>query len=161
AGFAQSFLEDKYPGVQAMFILGCAGDSNPYPRGTMDLARKHGRTLGEEVCRVLDTKLRPVAGPLTIAFDRVDLPLQKPRPAGERKSLAAGRGPQSWAAGQMLAALQRGEKLPTAYPCPTTVWQLGRDLTLVGLSGEVVVDYVPRLEKALGPNNLWIAAYCN
>src|SRR5205807_543359 len=63
AGFAQSFLQEKYPGVQAMFILGCAGDSNPYPRGTMDLARKHGRTLGEEVCRVVDGKLRPVAGP--------------------------------------------------------------------------------------------------
>ncbi len=161
AGFAQSFLEEKFPGVQAMFILGCAGDSNPYPRGTMDLARKHGRTLGEEVCRVLDGKLRPVAGPLTIAFERVDLPLQKPRSAEELKKLAAGRSPQSWAAGQMLAVLERGEKLPAVYPCPTTAWQFGRDLTLVGLSGEVVVDYVPRLEKALGPNNLWIAAYCN
>jgi hypothetical protein len=61
----------------------------------------------------------------------------------------------------MLAALDRGEKLPTHYTCPLTVWQFGRDLTLVGLSGEVVVDYVPLLEKALGPNQLWIAAYCN
>jgi hypothetical protein len=41
-----------------------------------------------------------------------------------------------------------------------TVWQLG-ELTLVGLPGEVVVDYVTRLEKALGPNRLWVAAYCN
>jgi len=24
-----------------------------------------------------------------------------------------------------------------------------------------VVDYVARLEKALGPNQLWVAAYCN
>ena len=24
-----------------------------------------------------------------------------------------------------------------------------------------MVDYVPLLEKALGPNQLWIAAYCN
>ena len=31
----------------------------------------------------------------------------------------------------------------------------------MGLSGEVVVDYVPLLEKALGPNQLWLAAYCN
>src|SRR5208282_745443 len=54
-----------------------------------------------------------------------------------------------------------GEPLPTAYRCPLTVWQFGRDLTLVGLSGEVVVDYVTLLEKALGPNNLWIAAYCH
>ena len=29
------------------------------------------------------------------------------------------------------------------------------------MPGEVVVDYVLDLEKALGPNQLWIAAYCN
>jgi hypothetical protein len=32
-------------------------------------------------------------------------------------------------------------------------------LTLVALSGEVVVDYVKALEDALGPNRLWVAAY--
>jgi neutral ceramidase len=61
----------------------------------------------------------------------------------------------------MLALLDRGEKLPTYYSCPLTVWQFGQDLTLVGLSGEVVVDYVTLLEKSLGPNQLWICAYCN
>ena len=61
----------------------------------------------------------------------------------------------------MLALLERGEKLPTHYTCPFTVWHFGQDLTLVGLPGEVVVDYVPLLEKALGPNRLWFAAYCN
>src|SRR5205823_4078595 len=67
----------------------------------------------------------------------------------------------AWIAQQTLAALDRGEHLPTHYTCPVTVWQLGRDLTLVALSGEVVVDYVALLEKALGPNRLWLAAYCN
>ena len=61
----------------------------------------------------------------------------------------------------MLAKLDRGEKLPTSYSCPVAVWQFGKDLTLVGLSGEVVVDYVPLLERSLGPNKLWLAAYCN
>ena len=32
---------------------------------------------------------------------------------------------------------------------------------MVGLPGEVVVDYVALLEKALGPNRLWLAAYSN
>jgi hypothetical protein len=62
---------------------------------------------------------------------------------------------------QMLATLERGEALPTHYRCPVTVWQFGNDLTLVGLSGEVVVDYVIMLEHALGPQPLWLAAYCN
>lgn len=38
AGFAQSALEENYPGVTAMFITGCAEDANPHPRGTLDLA---------------------------------------------------------------------------------------------------------------------------
>jgi len=162
AGFAQMHVVEKFPGVQVMFMLGCAGDSNPYPRGTMDLARKHGDALGDEVVRVLGGKLRPVSGPLQVAFDRVDLPLQSSLSREELKKLADDkRSPKSWAAAQLLALLDQGKKLPTHYACPLTVWQFGRDLTLVGLSGEVVVDYIARLEKALGPNHLWVAGYCN
>jgi neutral ceramidase len=62
---------------------------------------------------------------------------------------------------QMLAALDRGEKLPAAHPAPVVAWQFGQDLTLVALPDEVVVDYVPLLEKAVGPLRLWIAAYCH
>lgn len=161
AGFAQSYVQDKHPKAQAMFMLGCAGDSNPYPRGTMDLTKTHGKTLGEEVCRVLETKLRPVRGPLKIAFGIADAPLQS-LPRDKIEQLAKDkRHPQNFAAVQMLALLEQGEKLPSHYACPLTVWQFGKDLTLVGLSGEVVVDYVIDLEKALGPNHLWIAGYCN
>ncbi len=77
------------------------------------------------------------------------------------KLAANKRGAQAFAAGAMLARLERGEPLATHYTCPFTVWQFGQDLTLVGLPGEVVVDYVALLEKALGPNQLWLAAYCN
>jgi hypothetical protein len=162
AGFAQAFVEERHPHVQAMFMLGCAGDSNPYPRGTMEMTRKHGTTLGEEVCRVLDGKLRPVTGPLQIAFARADLPLQPAPPREELQKLAANkRSPRSFGATAMLALMDKGEKPPTHYTAPVTVWQFGRDLTIVGLPGEVVVDYVTMLEKALGPNQLWIAAYCN
>jgi hypothetical protein len=162
AGFAQENVQKHNPGVQAMFMIGCAGDSNPYPRGTMDLARQHGETLGKEVRRVLAGKLRPVRGPLKIVFETVRLPLAPVPPKEELQKWAKDRrNAKTWGAAQMLAALERGEKLPADYPCAETVWQFGADLTLVGLSGEVVVDYVPLLEKAIGPNQLWIAAYCN
>jgi hypothetical protein len=162
AGFAQAYVAQMHPQVQPMFMLGCAGDANPYPRGTMEMTRQHGRTLGQEVCRVLDSKLRPVAGPLRIAFDQVDLPLQAGLSRDELNRLAADkRSARNWAAKQLLALLDKSQKLPTHYACPVSVWQFGQDLTLVGLPGEVVVDYVPRLEKVLGPNQLWIAAYCN
>lgn len=161
AGFAQAYIEEHHPGAQAMFVLGCAGDVNPYPRGTMALARGHGTTLGKEVCRVLHTKLRPVSGPLQIVFDEADLPLQTLSREELQKLAANKRDIKSWGAVRMLAMLDRGEKPPTHYRCPVTVWQFGRDLTLVGLAGEVVVDYLTFLEQALGPNQLWVVAYCN
>lgn len=162
AGFAQSYVEEKHPSVQAMFMIGLAGDANPYPRGTMALARMHGETLGKEVCRLLESKLRPVRGPLHIAFDKAALPLQATPAREELKKRTTRKGSiQAWVAQKMLDKMDRGEKLPDHYDCPIAVWQLGGDLTLVGLSGEVVVDYVSLLEKALGPRNLWLAAYCN
>jgi hypothetical protein len=161
AGFAQTYVQEKHPSAQAMFMIGCAGDANPYPRGSVAIAREHGITLGKEVCRVLESKLQPVRGPLKVAFARVALPLQELSKEELKKQAAGKGGTQAWIAKQMLTALERGEKLPKHYPCPTAVWQFGKDLTLVGLSGEVVVDYVGMLEKALGPNRLWISAYCN
>jgi hypothetical protein len=151
------------PGVQAMFVLGCAGDANPYPRGTHEIAARHGKELATEVLRVAGekAKLAPIRGPLRIAFGQVALPLATPPGQEELEKMAAGRsGTPAWMAQQMLARLARGEKLPTEYTCPLAVWQLGDDLTLVALSGEVVVDYVRLLEDSLGPGRLWIAAYC-
>lgn len=162
AGFAQSYLEDHHPGTQAMFVLGCAGDSNPHPRGTMEMARAHGDTLGKEVDRVLSEKMQPIRGPLRVAFGKVDAPLAPAPTRAEIDKMAARKGSvQAWVAGQMRAELDAGRALPTTYPVSLAVWQFGDDLTLVALSGEVVVDYVSMLEKALGPLKLWPVAYCN
>jgi hypothetical protein len=162
AGFAQAYVQDKNPTAQGMFMLGCAGDADPYPHGSMELARTHGVALGKEVMRVMELKLQPVRSPLAVAIAQVDLPLQAPPPRSELEKQAGKKGGyEAWMAQQMLAALDRGEPLPQHYRCPQAVWQFGKDLTLVAMSGEVVVDYVPLLENALGPNRLWIAAYCN
>jgi neutral ceramidase len=161
SGFAQALLEEQNPGASALFMLGCAGDSNPYPRGTMEQARAHGAVLAKEVSRVLAGKMQPIGGPLTTAFGMVELPLQAPPARAELEKQRTGKSLQAFSANQMLAMLDRGEKLPTHYTCPVAVWQFGGDLTLVGLSGEVVVDYIALLEKALGPIRLWPVAYCN
>jgi len=161
AGFAQAYIQERHPGAQAMFMIGCGGDANPYPRGTMEHAREHGVALGREVCRILDAPLRPLGGPLTCAFDQASLPLQSLSRAEVEKMAANGPSWQTGNAKAMLARLESGEKLASTYDCPVAVWQFGSDLTLVALSGEVVVDYVPLVEQAIGPLELWIAAYCN
>jgi hypothetical protein len=170
ASAAQSFLEREFPGAQAMFMQGLAGDANPYPnslndpakRPAAEIAREHGASLGREVTRVLGNALKPVNGPLRAAHDVVALPLQQPPTRAELEQTSAKAGStQKWVADQMLARLKAGETLPTHYRAPVVVWQFGGDLTLVGLPGEVVVDYVRLIEEAVGPLKLWLAAYCN
>ncbi len=152
AGFAQQYLEQAHPGIQAMFMLGCAGDSDPYPNfhqeksvaRQMELARAHGRELGTEVDRVLCSgKLKPVRGPLRLAYGTTNLPLETPRSAEPKRISATESNP------------------PSQVTARVAVWRFGHDLTLVALSGEVVVDYVHFVEQTLGPTQLWIAAYSN
>jgi hypothetical protein len=60
----------------------------------------------------------------------------------------------------MLQRRERGDSLPTHYRTATALWQFGSDLTLVGLPGEAMSEYVSLLRGALGPERLWVAAYC-
>ena len=161
AGYAQEFLEARFPGIQAMFLTGCAGDANPHPRGTLDLARRHGSELAEAVEQVVRGSLAPVRGPLKTAFHRVELPLvEHSREQIERMQAGAPSYRRFFADGA-LAKLDRGQSLLRAYPAPFALWQFGSDLTLVALSGETVVDYVSLTQQALGPLKLWISGYSN
>lgn len=164
AGFAQMHIEEQYPKATALFMTGCGGSANPYPRGTLELAKAHGSELGEEVCRLLEDRkgLKPVGGPLRVELEPTALPLQTPPSREEIDRMLSGRGGwEPFMARKMLEVLERGEDLPTEYRTPIALWQFGDDLTLVGLPGEVVVDYVPLIVNAVGPLDLWIAAYCN
>lgn len=161
AGFAQEHIEKEHPGVQAMFIAGCGGDANPYPRGEIEHVRKHGGDLGAEVCRVLQGKLQPVRGPLRTLLESADAPLQPVPPKEELEKLAKGPYHVAYNAKRMLEALQAGKSMPPRFPVPIALWQFGEDLTLVGIAGEVLSGYVLQMEKAIGPLNLWAASYTN
>jgi len=161
AGFARSRIEEKFPGIQALFMIGCAADVNPHPRGEVEHALRHGESLAAEVVRVLEGPMQPVRGPLKTAIETVALPLA---PVPDRSQLEAmTRGPSHIAsnARRMLERLDRNEPNATTYAAPLAVWQFGADLTLVALPGEVVSDYVPLVENAVGHGRLWIAAYSN
>ncbi|MDO8543379.1 MAG: neutral/alkaline non-lysosomal ceramidase N-terminal domain-containing protein [Opitutaceae bacterium] len=162
AGYAQAALQAKYPGVQAMFMAGCGGDANPWPRGEIAQAEQHGATLAAEVARVLAEKLTPIRPPLRTALQNVALPLAPPAPRAELEKMT--KSSSSWEryiGGRHLALLARGLQPPTSFPMPVALWQFGTDFTLVGLSGEPVNDYVHLIENAIGPTRLWVAGYCN
>ena len=57
AGYAQDKIEADNPGATALFVTGCAGDADPHPYGTLDLAKEHGAALGEAVKLTLSRPL--------------------------------------------------------------------------------------------------------
>jgi len=73
AGYAQKYFEQDHPGATALFMMGCGGDQNPYPRSTLILAQKHGRSLAMAIEAALVTKQTPVHGPLHTSMKTVDL----------------------------------------------------------------------------------------
>lgn len=160
-GHARAVIERHFPGAQALFVCGCGGDANPYPRLGPTDAAAHGEALGKEVCRVAGGKLTPVRGPLGCALVTAQLPLETPDRSALEALAQTGPGSKKQDAQKMLAALDRGESLPRTHPAPVVAWQFGPDLTLVALPNEVVVDFVPLVERAVGPLRLWVAAYCH
>lgn len=167
AGYAQEYLEADHPGVQAMFVLGCGGDQNPYPRKTLDLAQRHGRSLATAVESALETPFLDLTGPLRGAIRTAELPYGEVPSRSVFEERAAGKNKlEADHARRMLKRLEEAGSLPTSYPYLVQVLRIGDQLTLVGLSGEVVVDYAIRLRRDLGPElvpgeRLWIAGYSN
>jgi neutral ceramidase len=161
AGVAQAALEQRHPGATALFMIGCAADANPKPRGTLELVQAHGAALADAVDRALP-EATPIAPALHTAYGTVDLPF------------ADGEVRERWKqqldidpvylrrhAALMEAAILRDGRLPAAQRDPIQVWRFGPDLTLVALGGEVVVDYALRLARDYPGQRLWIAGYCN
>lgn len=162
AGYAQAELEHTYAGATALFITGCGADANPNPRGSLALARAHGLQLAGAVARALSEPMLNVNGPISAAFDRVDLPVDKTPDKAyyeaklQEKALATQRYAQ-----RFLDRIARGEALATSYPAPVQVLRFGNSLTLIALSGEVVADYSYRIKRELPEERLWNAGYCN
>ena len=166
AGFAQQYLEESHPGAVAMFVLGCGGDQNPYPRGKLELAQQHGRTLATAVEAALQTQARPLEGALQTAYGMATVEYQKPPSRSELIAKAKSSNKYDRLhAERLLKQLQTEGKLRESYECPVQVLRLGKGLTLVALPGETVVDFSLRLKQELlnadGGQGIWIAGYSN
>jgi len=162
AGTAQLELEKRHPGATAMFVMGAGGDINPYPYGTVQLAETHGQALAETVEVALEKDLRPIRGSLRSVYDEVPVRFEDPPTREEFKERLKGDNPYRRVhAKRMLQELDREGKLPESYAYPLQVWQLGMDLTLVAMAGEVVVDYVLRLKREMGSDQTWVVGFSN
>jgi neutral ceramidase len=163
AGFAQQFWQADHPGAVALFMTGCGGDQNPYPRGTLPLAEAHGRTLATAVDAALGAKATPLTGRLASAYAETTLRYSPVPSRAEYESRLRSKDKQlAGHAQRMLERWNREGRLPETYTYPVQVVRLGQELTLVALGGEVVVDYSLRLKRELGgASAVWIAGYSN
>jgi len=162
AGYAMSELEADYPTATAFVSIGCAGDANPYPRGEYEHAKLHGHSIAEEVSRLMNTKLKPLdLDSLRGKINWIKLPFDKIPTRAEWKKRVKEGGAVGYHAEVQLAKLDSGQSLPSHLSYAVQVWQFGRDLSIVFLAGEVVVDFAVRLKNELGKDTLWINAYCN
>jgi neutral ceramidase len=161
-GYAQAALETAYPGATAMFVNGCSADCDPMPRSLEDMPRRHGDTMATAVGQVLRREMRPLTGPLTTAFDYVDIPFQTPPTREELQDrLKTASGMRARHARQLLGIIEREGTLYDRYPYPVQAWQFGTGLTLITLGGEVVVDYSLRFKAEYGWEDTWVAGYSN
>ena len=164
AGDAQAALQQRYPGVQAMFLSGCGADANPEPRGGLDQSKSRGEELAAAVCKVVEGQgtgsASSLAGPLRMAYEVVELPLMKLTPADLAKYAERG-GVQAMMAEQMSRVFAGGGKLKERYAAPVAVWRFGDGLTLVALPGEGVADYAQLIGRRLRSRNVWVSSYNN
>jgi neutral ceramidase len=162
AGYAQQRLEEKHPGAVALFMNGCSGDQNPYPRRSVELAQIHGQTLSTAVDAALETTLKTVSGPIAAAYREIPLAYDGPvnRETLQEQQNSTDKLVASKAK-RLLSQLEREGSLPETYPYPVQVLRLGNSITWVFLGGETVVDYSLRLQRELNAPLVWVSGYSN
>ncbi len=164
AGFAQRDLEADHPGTIALFVMGCGGDQNPYPRGKPEQAEQHGRTLANAVETALLPAPVPLKSQLSSSLEMVPLAFA-PLPSRDKieDQAKSSNGYESRHAQRVLELLELNDGKVPEYDYPVQVIRLGDKLTLVALGDETVVDYSLRIKRELAErgDHLWVAGYSN
>lgn len=180
-GYAASTIKQiKQTGV-AMFAQGCCGNINANPvGGTFEDARRLGSILGCAVVSVAE-QINPI-DELELGADSkiVELPLNEPLPEQEAQKLVSqyakelekvkkqgvgrphsylSQGRYDWAS-DMLELSKEGN-IDRSQTFEVQIMKIG-DIALVGLSGEVFVDFALEIdEKSSSEINTIVLAYTN
>lgn len=162
AGEFQAAFENDHAGAKALFMIGCAGDANPGPRGTIEKAQQNGRVLEDAVEKAMAAPGLAIDGPLRAAFERFPIRLEPvPDEAEWRSRAAEPDGLDKQIAEYMLSVLYDKGAIPQTYDYPLQTLRLGDKLELVALGGEVTVGYALQLKQRLGPKTTWVIGYSN
>jgi hypothetical protein len=164
AGFAQAQLEEQHPGATALFVTGAAADQNPDPRYQVELSHRYGAQLADAVQTSLTGDGIAIEGSLAVAYTEVPLPYEPlPSKAQLEANLATDDEPLKMKSRYLLRAMSEGRAFPPTYPCPVHVVRLGRQLLIVAIGGEPVIDYAHMIKREFAgvAPIVWVAGYCN
>ncbi|OGG55517.1 MAG: hypothetical protein A3F84_29725 [Candidatus Handelsmanbacteria bacterium RIFCSPLOWO2_12_FULL_64_10] len=167
-GFAQQFLEAEIKGANALFLQGCGGDvktrnvgaDGRFKSGPLEVVEGFGRELAQAVLTTLAGALTELDGDIAVRLGALDLPVQGLPPRAELEARAHSDDWRSQKARKVLETLDAGRELPRSHPHTAQVIAVGEALTLIGLSGEMCVDYALRLKRELG-GGIWVSGYCH
>ena len=161
AGFAGESIENDHPGSISVVTVGCGADVGPQPsRGLAD-AKSHGQKIAAGVAAVMKKGLKPLAGTPAIRQRTIQLPLEKPAARAHWEETAKRSDFHGYQAKLMLEQLEKNGRIQEFVPYTISTWTFKKDLALVFLPGEVVVDYAVRLKTELDYTRLWLNAWCN
>ena len=171
-GAAQRAIEAAVGG-QAMYLQGCCGNINPRDRGGFDVVDRNGRAMAGAVLAELPAIRTTTDVRFDIASETVKLPLQPPisleeaertvkdmKKAFKKKDeLSLGQNDinqafHDWAE----TIISRGGKGRSSDPFEVQRFSIN-DAHIVGLPGEVFVEYALQIKK-LRPN-VFVAGYAN
>lgn len=160
SGYAMIELEKAYPGATAFFLTGCGADQDPELRGTIELAEQNGKTLAQAVQKALAGDLHKVRPPIRTDYTAVDLEFLHPDLAAYQKDILSDDKYVRNRAQLMLEAYNKGWDV-TRFRWPVQAIRFNKDLTILGMGGEVVVDYSLNMKKEYPGENLFVAGYCS
>jgi hypothetical protein len=167
-------------GVPALFLQGCAGQTNPdASERTFEEVARLGETACEAVLRALDAA-EPMSGePLAAVRERIALPLQDPPdPEQARTGLARAEGAVAQARVEGAHAywvrslesclplarriVELADQGATGLTLPFAVQAVRvGELALVGLSGEVFLEFAHQIAAASPFPHTWALGYSN
>lgn len=160
AGAAQRAIEARYPGATALFILQCGADQNPNPRGKPEQVEAHGKQLADGVAKALSGESTELHAPLKTSFLLTDLAFA-PHTRGQFEEEAKHQDVyRARRAKLMLERYDAGQPL-NKTPYPVQAIRFGKELTILALGGEVVVDYQLRARRLYPGEKLFVAGYSN
>ena len=161
-GESQKMIENKFPGTLALIAIGAGADANPQPRGKMEHVEKHAKEIADNVEKLLTTsQWQALTSPPSCRMKWVKLPFAKVPGIPELIQQTEDKTVKGYYARLALERIARGQAIPSELNYPVQAWTFGKEMVMINLAGEVVVDYSIRLKEEIGAERVWLNTYSN